>query len=233
LKNLTRFSVALQIFSQGKEMNTRLLIVDDHAIVRQGVSMFLKTEPSIEIIGEAEDCQDAINQAESLRPDVILMDLVMPGGDGIKAINELKGRLPHTKIIVLTTFGDENKFKAALKAGADGYLLKDADGEALMQSIQAVQRGDMPLHPSVTPYLVKTITKPNYINGTEQLTEREQEVLRLVAKGLSNQAVAETLHLSKGTVKVHVSNIFGKLQVNSRTEAAMLAVQLGLISPEE
>jgi NarL family two-component system response regulator LiaR len=102
-----------------------------------------------------------------------------------------------------------------------------------MQSIQAVQRGDMPLHPSVTPYLVKTITKPNYINGSEQLTEREQEVLRLVAKGLSNQAVAETLHLSKGTVKVHVSNIFGKLQVNSRTEAAMLAVQLGLISPEE
>lgn len=212
---------------------TRLLIVDDHAIVRQGVSMFLKTEPSIQIVGEAEDSQDAIDKAKSLSPDVILMDLVMPGEDGTTAIAELKRCSPEVKIIVLTTFDDEQKFQAAMQAGADGYILKDADGEALLQSIQAVRRGDVPLHPKVTRYLVKNIHQPMNLNGNGHLTHREKEVLALVVKGLSNQAVAEALHLSRGTVKVHVSNILSKLRATSRTEAAMLAIQMGLISPVE
>ena len=213
---------------------TRLLIVDDHAIVRKGILMFLKTSPSIQIIGEAEDGHDAIRKAKSLRPDVILMDLVMPGVDGIEAITELKHHLPQTKIIVLTTFSDESKFSAAMAAGADGYMLKDADGDALLQAIQAAQRGDMPLHPSVTRHLVASVKNgPDIKNGTTRLTEREKEVLRLVAKGWGNQAIAQALNLSTGTVKVHVSNILGKLNVASRTEAAMSAIQTGIISLDQ
>lgn len=213
---------------------TRLLIVDDHAVVRKGILMFLSTDPSIQIIGEAEDGHKAVSIAKSFQPDVILIDLVMPGGNGLKAITELKNCCPHIKIIVLTTFSDEIKFRAALEAGADGYLLKDADGEALLQAIQAVQRGDTPLHPGVTGHLIKRVTEENEHNGSNgHLTEREEEVLKLVARGLSNQAVAEVLQLSKGTVKVHVSHILSKLNVTSRTQAAMLAVQMGLISPDE
>ena len=212
---------------------TRVLIVDDHAIVRKGILMFLNTESSIQIVGEAEDGQDALRQAEELRPDVILMDLVMPEKDGIEATIQLKQCLPTIKIIVLTTFKDKAKIEAVMDAGADGYLLKDADGEALLQAIQSVQRGGMPLHPSVARYLVNHGAKPDMTNGHVKLTEREREVLRLVAKGMSNKAVAQALNLARGTVKVHVSNILGKLQVNSRTEAAMLAVQVGLVSPGE
>ncbi|MCB0155866.1 MAG: response regulator transcription factor [Anaerolineae bacterium] len=195
--------------------------------------MFLKTEPAIEIIGEAEDGHDAVRQAKCLQPDVILMDLVMANGGGIEAITELKEALPHIKIIVLTTFSDEGNFNAAIKAGADGYLLKDADGEALLDAIEAAKRGDMPLHPGVTRHLMRGVTNAHKDSHSGQLTGREQEVLSLVAKGMSNHAIALTLHLSKGTVKVHVSNILSKLQATSRTEAAMVAIQLGLISPSE
>jgi len=212
---------------------TRLLIVDDHAIVRKGILMFLKTEPAIEIIGEAEDGHDAVRQARILQPDVILMDLVMADGDGIEAITELKQHLPEIKIIVLTTFNDESKFNAAMRAGADGYLLKDADGEALLHAIEAAKRGDLPLHPAVTRYLIRGVANSSKEANNGQLTGREQEVLSLIAKGMSNQAIAQTLQLSKGTVKVHVSNILSKLQATSRTEAAMLAIQKGLISPKE
>lgn len=214
-------------------IQTRLLIVDDHSIVRKGIVMFLQTEPSVEIVGEAEDGEDAIRQAGNLKPDVILMDLVMPGADGIEAIAKIKRCLPNIKIIALTTFDDENRVSAAMEAGADGYLLKNADGEALLQAVKAVQRGEMPLDPSVTRYLVERRTKQNGTNGHGHLTEREKEVLNLVSKGLSNQAIGEALHLSTGTVKVHVSNILSKLNVASRTKAAMLAIQRGLVSPGE
>jgi DNA-binding NarL/FixJ family response regulator len=214
-------------------IQTRVLIVDDHAVVRKGILMFLKTEPTIEIIGEAEDGHDALRQAKNLQPDVILMDLVMADGDGIEAITEIKNYLPKIKIIVLTTFNDESKFNAAMRAGADGYLLKDADGEALLHAIDAVKRGDLPLHSAVTRYLIRGATKTSNEASNGQLTGREQEVLTLIAKGMSNQTIAQILHLSKGTVKVHVSNILGKLQATSRTEAAMAALQKGLISPEE
>jgi NarL family two-component system response regulator LiaR len=209
---------------------TRVLIVDDHSVVRKGIQMFLATEPSIQVVGEAGDGQGAIRKATDLRPDVILMDLVMPHGDGVEAIAEIKRRIPNVKIIVLTTFKDEARVNAALQAGADGYLLKDADGDALLQAIHAVQQGNAPLDPCVARHLVSNVTQHKDADGIKHLTEREKEVLRLVAKGLSNKAVARTLHLSEGTARIHVSNILGKLNALSRTEAAVRAVQMGLIS---
>src|SRR5262245_47278145 len=144
---------------------TRLFIVDDHVIVRKGILMFLNTDPSIEIVGEAEDGQNAIQRACSLKPDVILMDLVMPQGEGTEAIAELKQCLPEAKIIVLTTFNEVERVNAAIEAGADGYLLKDADGEALLRAIRAVLKGEMPLHPSVAAHFIKGLAKGSSSNG--------------------------------------------------------------------
>jgi len=212
---------------------TRVLIVDDHPAVRKGIQMFLETDPCIQVVGEAEDCQDAVRKAKSLQPDVILMDLVMPHGDGIEAIAEIKRHSPDLQVIVLTTFGDEARVRAAMEAGANGYLLKDADGAALLQAVRAVQRGDMPIHPRVTQYLVTNFAKRDDANGNKSLTEREKQILRLVSQGLSNKAIAQALCLSAGTVKVHVSNILEKLGVSNRTEASVLALQMGLISSSE
>ena len=212
---------------------TRVLIVDDHAVVRRGIQMFLDTDSSIQIVGEAEDCRDAVQKAKSLQPDIVLMDLVMPQGDGIEAIAEIKRHSPHLKVIVLTTFGDEPRVKAAMEAGANGFLLKDADGDALLQAVHAAQQGDMPIHPYVAHHLVRNFTQREKTNGNGCLTEREKEVLRLVSQGLRNKAIAETLSLSVGTVKVHVSHILDKLGVSNRTEASVLALQMGLISSAE
>lgn len=212
-------------------MLTRVLVVDDHAVVRKGVFMFFDSEPSVQIVGEAKDGQDAIQKAGRLNPDIILLDLVMPNRDGISTITELRSRFPNTKIIVLTSFDDEEKVTGAMKAGANGYLLKDADGEALLRAIQTVQTGGMPLHPAITGYFLKNIIQSNGTEKKDQLTEREKEILHLVAKGLSNQGVAEALRITKGTVKVHISNILSKLNASSRTEAAFWATQMGLISP--
>lgn len=212
---------------------TRVLIVDDHAVVRRGIQMFLETDPFIQVVGEAEDCQDAVRKAISLQPDVILMDLVMPHGDGIEAIAEIKRHSPDLKVVVLTTFGDESRVRAAMEAGADGYLLKDADGAALLQAVHAVQQGDMPIHPRVVQHLVTNFAKRDDANENKCLTEREKEILQLVSQGLSNKAIAQTLCLSAGTVKVHVSNILEKLGVSNRTEASVLALQMGLISSTE
>jgi NarL family two-component system response regulator LiaR len=208
---------------------TRLLIVDDHVIVRTGIVMFLKTEKCIQIVGEAGDGIEAIQMARQLQPDVILLDLVMPQKDGLEVIGELRRDVPEAKILVLTTFGDEFRVKAAIKAGAHGYLLKDADGEILLNAIHAVQQEGMPLHPSVTQYLVKQINSVGP-NGQTPLTEREKGILELVARGLSNKEVAKRLQLSPGTVKVHVSHILNKLHVSSRTEASTWALQHGLVS---
>jgi DNA-binding NarL/FixJ family response regulator len=212
---------------------TRVLIADDHIVVRRGIQMFLDTDPSIQIIGEADDCRDAVQKAKSLRPDVILMDLVMPKGDGIQAIATIKREDPDLKIIVLSTFGDEPRVKAAIEAGANGYLLKDADGDALLQAIHAAQQGDVPLHPHVAHHLVRNFTQREDTNGNNSLTVREKEILQLVSRGLSNKAIARTLALSVGTVKVHVSNILGKLDVSNRTEATMRALQIGLVPPND
>jgi NarL family two-component system response regulator LiaR len=211
----------------------RVLIVDDHLIARQGIRVFLDNEPSIKVVGEAEDGQEALCLAQTLRPEVILMDLVMPRRDGIDAIVELKHCLPHIKIIALTTFSDELKVKAAMEAGADGYLLKDVDGDALLDAIHAVQRGDMPIHPHVAQHLLRNVTKGQSANGTLALTDREKQVLRLVAKGFNNKAVGIELGVSEGTARNHVSKILRKLNVSSRTEAVVEGIKLGLIAPGE
>ncbi len=210
----------------------RLLIVDDHVIVRKGILMFLSTEPAIEIVGEAESGQDALNQAKTLCPDVILLDLVMPQGDGLEAIARLKEELPQIKIIVLTTYADEGRVKAALKAGANGYMLKDADGVMLLQAIQAVQKGGTPLHPTIAKYLLEE-TQYNAHSGHTPLTQREKEVLSFVVRGLSNKEIAQALQVCEGTIKIHVSNILTKLNTTSRTEATARAIQIGLVSLEE
>lgn len=212
--------------------STRILIVDDHVIVRKGILMFLSTEPALEIVGEAGSGQDALRQARISHPDVILMDLVMPQGDGLEAITWLKQELPDTKIIVLTTFDDEGRVKAALKAGADGYMLKDADGATLLQAIQSVQKGCMPLHPSLVKYLYQDPSERES-NEHTHLTKREKEVLQWVARGFSNKEIGQALGLREGTVKIHVSNILTKLNMTSRTEAAAWAIQVGLLSNEQ
>lgn len=210
----------------------RLLIVDDHAIVRKGITMFLNTEATIQIVGEAVDGVDAVCQAEQLQPDVILMDIVMPKQDGIETIIELRKRLPAAKIIILSNFNDEGRVSAAIKAGAHGYLLKDADGEMLLRAIHAVKKGGIPMHPSVTGYLVKDLNQANG-NGHVRLTEREREVLELLAKGWSNKKIAQRLHLSTGTIKIYVGNILNKLKAASRGEAARRAIEMGLVSLNE
>jgi DNA-binding NarL/FixJ family response regulator len=206
----------------------RVLIVDDHAIVRKGIRMLLESEAAIQVVGEAENGYEALLQVKNYYPDVVLMDLVMPQEDGIGATFSIKREYPEVKVIVLTTFNDSFKITAALKAGVDGYLLKDADGEALLQAIQAVKRGGMPLHPAIANYIREALEQADILNSCT-LTEREKEVLQLVAKGLSNKEVAYTLSLTEGTVRVYVSHIFDKLNVSSRTEAAIQAARMGLV----
>jgi DNA-binding NarL/FixJ family response regulator len=213
----------------------RVLVVDDHMVVRTGIQMLFNTEPAIQVVGEAKNGREAIYLAQILQPDIILMDLVMPEKNGIEAITQIKRDSPGIKILVLTTFEDGARITAALEAGADGYQLKDADGEALLHAIQATQIGDMPLHPRITRNLFKfkATREDIYISRVNYLTEREREVLKLITQGLGNKDVAQILNLTKGTVKIHVSNILSKLNVSSRIEAALLAVQAGLVSLEE
>lgn len=206
----------------------RVLIVDDHTVVRKGIEMIINTEPGIEVAGEAKNGHQAVDQVERLRPDVVLMDLVMPKMDGIEATAQIKRHYPHIKVIVLTTFDDRKRIQLAMGAGADGYLLKDADGELLLQAILSVQKEEMPLHPRIARFLVKGETINNLPEGAERLTKREKEVLQLVARGLSNKEIGQNFSLAEGTVKAHVSSILGKLNVSSRTEAAVLAAQMGL-----
>jgi len=212
---------------------TRLLIVDDHVVVRKGLQTVLGAESSINVVGEAEDGEEAIWKAKSLRPDVILMDLVMPGLGGIKAIAEIKQCISNVKIIVLTSFEDHAKIDAAMEAGADGYLLKDVGRHALVQAIRTVQQGDLPLAPHAARHLVRSAVRSRNTPEREPLTKREQEVLQLVARGSCNRAVAEALNIGEGTVKVHMANILRKLNASSRTEAAVRALQTGLVSLEK
>ena len=207
----------------------RVLTVDDHLVVRQGIRMIVGTDSTIQIVGEAKDGQSAFYQVEKLQPDVVLMDLVMPNVDGLEAMVRIKRGHPQTKVVVLTTFEDVDKIKAAMEAGADGFLLKDADGDALLNAIQTAYRGEMPLHPRIARHLFNKNTPADIAsNRIDNLTEREKDVLEFVVKGLSNKEVARALNISEGTVKIHVSNILGKLNVSSRTEAAVKAAHMGI-----
>ena len=212
----------------------RVLIADDHAIVRKGIRALLATEADIEVVGEAADGKEAVEKAERLHPDVILMDLVMPGMDGIEATRHITIRQPETRILVLTSFAEDEKVFPALKAGALGYLLKDAGPEELVRAIRQVYCGESSLHPAIARKVLQELSRPPEQPPTpEPLTERELEVLRLIAKGKSNREIAEELVISEATVRTHVSNILGKLQLASRTQAALYALREGIAELSE
>lgn len=209
----------------------RIVIADDHAIVREGLSYLVSNRPDIEIVGEAEDGAQAVHLARTLQPDVILLDLIMPRMDGIAAINAIKREDPDARILVLTSFAEEEKVFAAIRAGALGYLLKDSSPLALIDAIYDVHRGDSSLHPSIARKLIRELNRPPDLPPTEDpLTEREVEVLKLVAHGLSNQEIADRLYISPRTVGVHVGHILDKLHLANRTQAALYALREGFAS---
>jgi NarL family two-component system response regulator LiaR len=212
----------------------RILIVDDHAIVRKGIAAVLRTVPEIEVVGEAANGREAIDQARRLKPEVILMDLVMPEVDGIEAIRRITADQPDMRILVLTTFAGEDKIFPAIKAGALGYHLKDSGPETLVQAIRQVHRGESALHPIIARKVLQEISRPLERQPTQDpLTPRELEVLQLVAQGRENQRIAEELVITDATVRTHVSNILKKLHLASRTQAALYALREGLASLDE
>jgi NarL family two-component system response regulator LiaR len=211
----------------GMQPKIRVLVADDHAIVRKGICALLATEPTIEVVGEAQDGREAMSKASKIQPDVILMDLVMPGMDGLEATRRIRACCPETRILVLTSFAGDDQVFPAIKAGALGYLLKDSAPEDLVQAIQQVYQGESSLHPSVARKLLRQFSQPAE-QIPESLTEREVEVLRLVAQGQSNRQIADRLSISEATVRTHVSNILAKLNLCSRTQAALYALREGL-----
>ena len=212
----------------------RVLITDDHAVVREGLRTFLELQNGLEVVGEAADGEEAIAQAAQLKPDVILMDLVMPRLDGVAAMRELRASAPRSKVIVLTSFLDDERLMPAIEAGAAGYLLKDVAPAALAQAIRAAHAGETTISPTVATRLVAAISDraqrpaPSTAQG---LTGREQDVLELLAEGYSNKRIARELGISEKTVKAHVGRVLAKLGVADRTQAALLAVRHGLLRP--
>jgi two-component system, NarL family, response regulator LiaR len=208
-----------------------IMIVDDHAILRRGLISLMEVTHGIKVIGEASNGDEAIKLAKSLNPDVILMDLVMPEIDGIEAIKAIKQHNPDARILVLTSFSDDEKVFPAIKAGAMGYLLKDCSTQELIKAINDINQGQSSLHPTITRKLMSEINQPSELKPTEEpLSGREVEVLKLVARGFSNKQVAEMLTVSDGTVRIHVSNILNKLHLASRTQATLYALREGLAS---
>lgn len=211
-----------------EKLLVRVLISDDHAIVREGLRALITSEPGMEVIGEAVDGVEAVQKARELRPDVILLDLQMPRKNGIEAIEEIKAENPEAHILVLTSFAEDEKVFPAIKAGALGYLLKDSSPQELLEAIRDTHRGESSLHPAIARKLIRELNRPSDLPPAEEpLTEREVEVLRLVAQGLSNQAIAEQLFISERTVRTHVGNILDKLHLANRTQAALYAVREG------
>jgi NarL family two-component system response regulator LiaR len=211
----------------------RVLIVDDHAIVRKGIRALLSESGGFEIVAEVADGKEAVRQAEETTPDVILMDLLMPGMDGIEATRQITSRQPEARILVLTSFAADNKLFPAIKAGAVGYLLKDSSPEDLVRAIRQVHRGEPALHPTIARKLLQEVAHaPEQEATPEALTAREMGVLQLIAQGLSNQEIADELVVSESTVRAHVSRILGKLHLASRTQAALYAVREGLTAED-
>jgi two-component system, NarL family, response regulator LiaR len=210
----------------------RVLIADDHAIVRLGLRALIATESGMEVVGEAVDGTDAVRKARSLRPDVIVLDLVMPRKDGIQATAEITREDPGARILVLTSFAEEDKLVPAFKAGAAGYLLKDSAPQDLLQAIRDVAQGASSLHPQIAHKLIRELRRPAERPAAVPLTDREREVLRLVAQGLSNEAMARALGVGERTVRSHISHILGKLHLANRTQLALYALREGLARPD-
>ena len=207
----------------------RILIADDHPIVRKGLRLVLSNEPDREVIGEAVNGNDGVAQPRALQPDVILMDLQMPEKNGIEAIREIKKELKQVYILVLTSFADDDMVFPAIKNGASGYMLKDTQPAELMQAIRNIAVGIPSLHPIIADKLMRELVFPSTTPpGGEKLTARELEVLRLIAQGSTNQEIAVQLGISERTISTHISNILGKLHLANRTQAALYAVREGL-----
>ncbi len=212
----------------------RILIVDDHAVVREGLSAILGLKPDMEVVGEAADGQEAVQQARKLQPDVILMDMVMPGTSGLQAIQQLQRDNHPARILVLSSFAEDEQIFPAIKAGASGYLLKDSTPSQLVDAVRDVHSGQSSLHPTIARKLIGEIVASPAEDKTspEALTGREIAVLKLVAQGYSNQEIAQQLHISERTVGKHVSSILEKLHLANRTQAALYALREGLASLE-
>jgi DNA-binding NarL/FixJ family response regulator len=208
----------------------RVLIVDDHAVVREGLRTFLELQDGIEVAGEAVDGEDAIREAERLRPDVVLMDLVMPNLDGVEAMRELRQRVPGARVIVLTSFLEDERLLPAVRAGAAGYLLKNVQPQELARAIRTAAAGEALLDPAVAARLVEALEEDGRDARAEQLTPREREVLALIGRGFANKRIALELGIAEKTVKTHVGNVLSKLGVSDRTQAALYAARVGLRS---
>jgi NarL family two-component system response regulator LiaR len=210
----------------------RVLIVDDHAVVREGLRAFLALQDGLEVVGEACDGEEAIERATELRPDVILMDLVMPRLDGVGAMRELRIQAPASRVIVLTSFLDDDRLLPAIQAGAAGYLLKNAEPAEIARAVHAAHAGETIIDPTVASRLVRALADgARPVTEADRLTRREREVLELITRGRSNKRIALELGISEKTVKTHVGHLLAKLGVSDRTQAALLAVQHGLVAP--
>jgi NarL family two-component system response regulator LiaR len=207
----------------------RILIADDHAVVRKGLNTLIVSEPGMEVVGEAADGVEVVLKARSLKPDVILLDLIMPRQNGIEAIHQIKREDPQVRILVITSFAEDQMIFPAIKAGAQGYLLKDASPQQLLQAIRDVYKGESSLHPMVALKLIRELNQSSHLPPTESpLTERELIILKLVAQGLSNQEIADRLVISERTVGNHIGNILSKLHLANRTQAALYALREGI-----
>ena len=210
-------------------MPIRILLVDDHSVVRKGLRMFLSLDPELEVVGEARDGAEAVRMAHELTPDVVLMDLLMPVMDGIQATAAIRRELPDTEVLALTSVLEDSAVVGAVRAGAIGYILKDTEADELRRAIKAAAAGQVQLAPQAAERLLREVRTPE---SPETLTERETDVLRLVAKGRANKEIAHELNIGEKTVKSHVSSILAKLNVPSRTQAALYAVRIGLVPPD-
>lgn len=211
-------------------MAIRVMIVDDHNVVRKGMKMLLSLEPELDVVGEASNGEEAVRLARQLKPDVVLMDLIMPVMDGILATELIRKELPDTEVIALTSVLEDEIIIEAIKVGAISYLLKDTEADKLFEAIEAAANGQVILSPKVASRLTQRIRAPKTY---ESLTAREEDVLQNVAMGLSNREIANNLHISEKTVKTHISSILGKLNLPSRTRAALFAIKKGLVSLDD